>query len=1495
MGDEARAIGNAVESVSKRCHSASWLQRMIGPLDLPIDPSEEDLRLCLRDGNVLCRLISKVDPALMFKVLEAEEFGSNTSPSQDSSLRRFLKAVSLVKLPSFEALDLEQPNYQQLSLERVVDCLLSLKSYHEWALGKQHTPKKNEGASVLNNEDSPSPSSMKSYSHHASSAAKSPIQSRKRWVLPEQEIIGEGDMHELQEFLSTGGSPQPRHTLHKFSSWERTAADENFVPTSPQTGLTSTQIHHITQKFREILRLKTRGSMQDSTASQNKGVLNSLENSPSQSESSLVNAMLGDKQHEDVSTLVELMLKKVMEEFERRLITQKEQVANLKSTLREHLTREDRLVSRARVLETLAAGTGEEVKIVHTQLQKMKLDKEKTEEELRSKELLMSKLAEEKRSGQALLESLERQLQEVKHKDQQHIKQLELQKQELKQEMQNKLETLEALQQESNQKMHELQACSAAEMEALNKREQQYQDFLLSQRKAFEDIKLVVQATKLDFLTMQSAWHEESEALGVQLQGLAEAASGYHKVLAENRQLYNEVQDLKGNIRVYCRVRPFLPGQSVRQNAVEFVGENGDLLIANPLKQGKEGLKMFNFNKSFRPSATQEEVFLDTRPLIRSVLDGYNVCIFAYGQTGSGKTFTMTGPSSLSEKDWGVNYRALNDLFHISQSREDVFKYEVGVQMVEIYNEQVRDLLLIEGSNKRLEIRNHSQLNGLNVPDASMLPVNSTADVLELIKIGQKNRAVGATALNERSSRSHSVLTVHVQGTDLASGSILRGCLHLVDLAGSERVDRSEATGDRLKEAQHINKSLSALGDVVSALAQKSTHVPYRNSKLTQLLQNSLAGQAKTLMFVHISPDMESYGETMSTLKFAERVASVELGAARSNKESREVRDLKEQVNALREIIAKKDGEIDRLQSVRGTTIEDMPVERSKTRPERGLHFHKPPPVQMKQTKLRRQTVDLGGHKEKWLAGRQFLGSHSQDLDTFSPPTSPKESKRLQDGLVKEKFLDSKKQKSNSFDCKVGENRAELRHDNQKGKGEADHATAEFKPKDWQDRVQSSTDSSLFGTSSVDDLSSMSDGAQTWQPDRQALASDSVDFSNIQAKAPHDSFLTNLSKVDRGVGSGKVDVEARNLRTLAEAERPHAGELDTSSDNSDGYVSQADTEVSLSGTIEQSVFTRKEQRASSDQRKPPQPQMTRSLRGEWKSLNLGQSHSRAKQQLVSSSPSLAFENTASKKQTILGAKHVADVSGHRGIGAIAKAVETFFYWPTLRGDVDAFMRACIICEKVKFDRQKEPGLLQPLPILDKPWESIAMDFIFDLPRIQTRSDGIWTIGCRFSKQAHFIPVRKKIKPDQMAHLFMSNIFKYHGMPQSIVSDRDPRMTSLFWRGLFENMGLTLKFSSSFHPQTDGLKLPENWKIHNAFHVSLLRLYVCDVPKNMPVEEPPEVEELDETLVPEQILAHKETNVKGKVARRYLVKFRNYSPMDAKWMEEGELAEPPNVL
>ncbi|XP_040385227.1 kinesin-like protein KIN-14Q isoform X2 [Oryza brachyantha] len=436
------------------------------------------------------------------------------------------------------------------------------------------------------------------------------------------------------------------------------------------------------------------------------------------------------------------------------------------------------------------------------------------------------------------------------------------------------------------------------------------------QHKQIQELKGALSFVKYGMEQLRLQYSEEFTKLGKHLYSLSDAASSYHKVLEENRKLYNQIQDLKGNIRVYCRVRPFLPGQICLSTSIAGTEER-TITIITPTKYGKDGHKSFGFNRVFGPASTQEEVFSDMQPLIRSVLDGFNVCIFAYGQTGSGKTFTMSGPKVLTEESLGVNYRALNDLFNIQAQRKGIIDYEISVQMIEIYNEQVRDLLQ-DGGNRRLEIRNTSQ-KGLAVPDASIVPVTSASDVVELMNQGQKNRAVGSTAINDRSSRSHSCLSVQVQGKDLTSGTLLRGCMHLVDLAGSERVDKSEVVGDRLKEAQYINKSLSALGDVIASLAQKNSHVPYRNSKLTQLLQDSLGGQAKTLMFVHISPELDAVGETISTLKFAERVASVELGAAKANKESSEVRELKEQIACLKAALAKKEGEPENFQSTQSS------------------------------------------------------------------------------------------------------------------------------------------------------------------------------------------------------------------------------------------------------------------------------------------------------------------------------------------------------------------------------------------------------------------------------------------------------------------------------------------------------------------------------------------------------------------------------------------------
>ncbi|XXG80554.1 hypothetical protein AAC387_Pa09g1393 [Persea americana] len=512
------------------------------------------------------------------------------------------------------------------------------------------------------------------------------------------------------------------------------------------------------------------------------------------------------------------------------------------------------------------------------------------------------------------------------------------------------------------------------------------------QQREIQELKHVLHATRTGMQFIQTNYSEEFCSLGRHLHVVSQAASGYHKVLEENRKLYNQVQDLKGSIRVYCRVRPFLHGQPDRQSTVDRI-DDGSITVITPSKYGKEGRKSFNFNKVFGPSATQEEVFIDTQPLIRSVLDGYNVCIFAYGQTGSGKTFTMSGPNELTEESQGVNYRALNDLFYLSKQRKGTVCYDISVQMLEIYNEQVRDLLASDAILYRacpllvntLEIRNSSQ-KGLNVPDANLVPVASTLDVIELMNTGQKNRAVSSTAMNDRSSRSHSCLTVHVQGRDTVSGTILRGSLHLVDLAGSERVDKSEVVGDRLKEAQHINKSLAALGDVISALAQKNSHVPYRNSKLTQLLQDSLGGQAKTLMFVHMSPEVDAIGETISTLKFAERVATIELGAARANKETGDVKELKEQIANLKAALARKECEPEHLSSL----ILSSEVSKMKAGGLSSIHSNQQNgDMLIDHSKHRQPTEDVGNIEVSDNSDTKQNGLNLDHLELLIPAESP--------------------------------------------------------------------------------------------------------------------------------------------------------------------------------------------------------------------------------------------------------------------------------------------------------------------------------------------------------------------------------------------------------------------------------------------------------------------------------------------------------------------------
>ena len=391
------------------------------------------------------------------------------------------------------------------------------------------------------------------------------------------------------------------------------------------------------------------------------------------------------------------------------------------------------------------------------------------------------------------------------------------------------------------------------------------------------------------------------------------------KLHLRNRTLLHKIQDLKGAIRVYTRIRPLRTddphGASmvVPSRCLDPAAEGMDAVckpapvekLSNTGERRPAGKRLeekrFSFDTVFGPETSQSDVYEEVSPVVLGVLDGYNACVFAYGQTGSGKTFTMGGPDGAGGAGAGaghgdlvgMNDRALSELFETAKARGETegVEYTIAVEMREIYNEQVRDLLRRTDKDATWNgVAEQPRFNearpGVN-DDADVEVTRVTArdasHVLEIMAEGTARRASGETKMNDRSSRSHSVVTVYVEGSDTTTGTIRTGRLHLIDLAGSERVARSEATGDRLKEAQHINKSLSALGDVIAALLEKRTHVPFRNSQLTRLLSDSLGGNSKVVLLAHVSPEAASLPETQSTLLFAQRCSKVELGKAKVN------------------------------------------------------------------------------------------------------------------------------------------------------------------------------------------------------------------------------------------------------------------------------------------------------------------------------------------------------------------------------------------------------------------------------------------------------------------------------------------------------------------------------------------------------------------------------------------------------------------------------------
>uniref|UniRef100_A0A670YE44 plus-end-directed kinesin ATPase n=1 Tax=Pseudonaja textilis TaxID=8673 RepID=A0A670YE44_PSETE len=379
------------------------------------------------------------------------------------------------------------------------------------------------------------------------------------------------------------------------------------------------------------------------------------------------------------------------------------------------------------------------------------------------------------------------------------------------------------------------------------------------------------------------------------------------------------------SVKVAVRVRPFNSRETSKESKCIIQMQGNSTSILNP-KNPKEAPKSFSFDYSYWSHtssedpcfASQNRVYNDIgKEMLLHAFEGYNVCIFAYGQTGAGKSYTMMGKQE--ENQAGIIPQLCEDLFEkINDNSNEEMSYSVEVSYMEIYCERVRDLL--NPKNKgNLRVREHPLL-GPYVEDLSKLAVTSYTDIADLMDAGNKARTVAATNMNETSSRSHAVFTIvftqkkHDAETNLSTEKVSK--ISLVDLAGSERADSTGAKGTRLKEGANINKSLTTLGKVISALAEvdnctskskkkkKTDFIPYRDSVLTWLLRENLGGNSRTAMVAALSPADINYDETLSTLRYADRAKQIKCNAViNEDPNAKLVRELKEEVTRLKDLL----------------------------------------------------------------------------------------------------------------------------------------------------------------------------------------------------------------------------------------------------------------------------------------------------------------------------------------------------------------------------------------------------------------------------------------------------------------------------------------------------------------------------------------------------------------------------------------------------------------
>ncbi|CAN6467746.1 unnamed protein product [Victoria cruziana] len=376
----------------------------------------------------------------------------------------------------------------------------------------------------------------------------------------------------------------------------------------------------------------------------------------------------------------------------------------------------------------------------------------------------------------------------------------------------------------------------------------------------FTDVALVSEHERKELEETISKLEGEAEELRCQLRHLDR----------KRRDALNKLLDLKGSIRVFCRIRPFL--QAEKRSKPALISPGSERIWVQGTKK-----KEFVFDRVFPYQASQEDVFVEVEPILKSALDGHNVCIFAYGQTGSGKTFTMEGTSDCP----GIVPRAIKTVL-LQASVDKTASFKFSISMVEVYMGNLKDLLAHKPSTRMVDssclsrsLNMQTDAHGaVEIDGLTELTVTDFARANKNYVMGRKARSTCWTNANETSSRSHCLTRLTIIRHE--GKKAITSKLWMVDLGGSERLLKTKATGQTLDEGRAINLSLSALGDVICALRRNRNHVPYRNSKLTQVLKDSLGLDSKALMVIHISPKEDDINETICSMSFGQRARGIE-------------------------------------------------------------------------------------------------------------------------------------------------------------------------------------------------------------------------------------------------------------------------------------------------------------------------------------------------------------------------------------------------------------------------------------------------------------------------------------------------------------------------------------------------------------------------------------------------------------------------------------------